>query len=88
MELIISVTETNWFLTSKVLIGILLEIRAETIWESNRWIESRSYQIGFKKIGHWIVGFMKMLTALSFVKIFKINRVDCSKKINTAENLT
>ena len=31
---------------------------------------------------------MKMLTALNFVKISKINRVACSKKTNRAENLT
>ena len=47
-----------------------------------------SDRISFKKIGHWIVGFMKMRTALNFVKIFEINRVACSKKINRTENLS
>ena len=37
-------------------------------------IVSNSIESAVKKIGHWIVGFMKMLTALHFVQVFEIKK--------------
>ena len=65
-----------------------LELKRSEYWIGGlNWDRIELNRIGCKKIGYWIVGFMKMQTALNFVNIFEINWVACSTKMKRAENV-